>query len=251
MKKIILILIGLFVLSAVVILAVQNSQDRGADKIEENVQLANPASVFCEKEGGVSEIRTNIDGSQRGVCLFNDGSECEEWKFFNSECKKGEIFCKDLCGDGICQEIVCLAIGCPCAETEENCPQDCEANTKLEADQEEIQGNFKITDFITDKKTYTSHQELKAFLTVLSFKETEEVLIKLTGIKPYTRAYIDSSQTINLNSGENEIVFTEITPYCTSGCGGVYPGPYDLIAEIFIGKDLIASSTISINLTNN
>jgi len=34
--------------------------------------------------------------------------------------------CKDLCGDGICQEIVCMAIGCPCAETPESCPQDCE-----------------------------------------------------------------------------------------------------------------------------
>lgn len=33
--------------------------------------------------------------------------------------------CEDLCGDGICQEIVCEAIGCPCAETPESCPQDC------------------------------------------------------------------------------------------------------------------------------
>ena len=33
--------------------------------------------------------------------------------------------CKNLCGDGICQEIVCMAIGCPCPETPENCPQDC------------------------------------------------------------------------------------------------------------------------------
>lgn len=33
--------------------------------------------------------------------------------------------CKDLCGDGICQEIVCMAIGCPCAETKETCPEDC------------------------------------------------------------------------------------------------------------------------------
>jgi len=33
--------------------------------------------------------------------------------------------CKNLCGDGICQEIVCLAIGCPCAETKEICTQDC------------------------------------------------------------------------------------------------------------------------------
>jgi hypothetical protein len=33
--------------------------------------------------------------------------------------------CKDLCGDGICQEIVCMAIGCPCPETQHTCPQDC------------------------------------------------------------------------------------------------------------------------------
>jgi hypothetical protein len=34
-------------------------------------------------------------------------------------------FCKDLCGDGICQEVVCMAVGCPCAETAESCPEDC------------------------------------------------------------------------------------------------------------------------------
>jgi len=33
--------------------------------------------------------------------------------------------CKNLCGDGICQEIVCMAVGCPCAETKESCPEDC------------------------------------------------------------------------------------------------------------------------------
>ncbi|MGH7960514.1 MAG: hypothetical protein ACRERD_01655, partial [Candidatus Binatia bacterium] len=36
-----------------------------------------------------------------------------------------EPACKDLCGDGTCQEIVCMAIGCPCAETPQSCPQDC------------------------------------------------------------------------------------------------------------------------------
>lgn len=33
--------------------------------------------------------------------------------------------CKNLCGDGQCQEIVCMAVGCPCAETHDSCPQDC------------------------------------------------------------------------------------------------------------------------------
>lgn len=33
--------------------------------------------------------------------------------------------CKDTCGDGECAEMVCQAIGCPCAESAETCPQDC------------------------------------------------------------------------------------------------------------------------------
>jgi hypothetical protein len=33
--------------------------------------------------------------------------------------------CKDSCGDGECQAVVCLALGCPCSETKESCPQDC------------------------------------------------------------------------------------------------------------------------------
>lgn len=33
--------------------------------------------------------------------------------------------CKDRCGDGICQEIVCMALGCTCPETPETCAGDC------------------------------------------------------------------------------------------------------------------------------
>jgi hypothetical protein len=33
--------------------------------------------------------------------------------------------CKDLCGDGACQEMVCMAVGCPCAESTTSCPADC------------------------------------------------------------------------------------------------------------------------------
>ncbi len=89
-------------------------------------QLPNPASVNCTQQGGNLDIRTEFDGSQRGFCIFSDGSECEEWQFFRGECQKGSIFCKDLCGDGICQEVVCLAIGCSCSETPETCPKDCQ-----------------------------------------------------------------------------------------------------------------------------
>lgn len=48
--------------------------------------LPNPASVYCEQQGNTLEIRTAKDGSQSGVCIFPDGSECEEWAFYRGEC---------------------------------------------------------------------------------------------------------------------------------------------------------------------
>lgn len=91
----------------------------------DDLEISNPASLYCQEQKGNLEIRTNADGSQKGFCLFEDGSECEEWSFLRGECQKGDIFCQNLCGDGICQEVVCEAIGCPCAETKETCPVDC------------------------------------------------------------------------------------------------------------------------------
>jgi eight-cysteine-cluster-containing protein len=50
-----------------------------------NVGIANPASVYCEEQGYDLEMRTDENGSY-GVCIFPDGSECEEWSFFRREC---------------------------------------------------------------------------------------------------------------------------------------------------------------------
>jgi putative hemolysin len=48
--------------------------------------LSNPASVYCEQRGNRLEIRTASDGSQSGVCVLADGSECDEWAYFRGEC---------------------------------------------------------------------------------------------------------------------------------------------------------------------
>jgi putative hemolysin len=48
--------------------------------------MPNPASVHCEEQGNKLEIRTAADGSQSGVCIFPDGSECDEWAYFRVEC---------------------------------------------------------------------------------------------------------------------------------------------------------------------
>jgi putative hemolysin len=56
----------------------------------EDVGLANPAAVYCEEQGGTVDIRTAADGSQQGFCVFDDGSECDEWAFFNGTCAPGD-----------------------------------------------------------------------------------------------------------------------------------------------------------------
>jgi putative hemolysin len=48
--------------------------------------MPNPASVYCKQNGNKLEIHTAADGSQNGVCVFPDGSTCDEWAYFRGEC---------------------------------------------------------------------------------------------------------------------------------------------------------------------
>jgi putative hemolysin len=48
--------------------------------------MPNPASVYCTQKGNKLEIRTASDGSQSGVCVFPDGSTCDEWAYYRGEC---------------------------------------------------------------------------------------------------------------------------------------------------------------------
>jgi putative hemolysin len=51
-----------------------------------DAELPNPASLYCQEQGHVLEIHTDEQGNQVGVCIFPDGSECDEWAFFRGEC---------------------------------------------------------------------------------------------------------------------------------------------------------------------
>ncbi|HNV97542.1 MAG TPA: DUF333 domain-containing protein [bacterium] len=57
----------------------------------DNTQIANPASVYCIERGGKSEMITDESTGTIGYCVFNDGSSCEEWAFYRSECVPGQI----------------------------------------------------------------------------------------------------------------------------------------------------------------
>ena len=60
------------------------------DNAPSEVGLPNPASTYCEEQGYRVEIRTDDQGNQYGVCVFPDGSECDEWAFYRGECGPSE-----------------------------------------------------------------------------------------------------------------------------------------------------------------
>jgi putative hemolysin len=98
--------------------------------------LANPASVYCEQQGGRVEIVDGPDG-QHGICMLPDGKVCDEWAFFRGECPGEECGeCPQLsppapgwCDDGrvVAGEIdACGCQGAPRCE-----PVACAADAKI------------------------------------------------------------------------------------------------------------------------
>ncbi|MCX6788664.1 MAG: DUF333 domain-containing protein [Candidatus Jorgensenbacteria bacterium] len=54
-----------------------------------NPQIANPASENCVKVGGNLQMQKKEDGSEYGLCYFEDARACEEWALFRGECQVG------------------------------------------------------------------------------------------------------------------------------------------------------------------
>lgn len=45
---------------------------------------------FLQENGGQVELRTNERGAVAGVCVFPDGSECDEWEYYRGTCNSVE-----------------------------------------------------------------------------------------------------------------------------------------------------------------
>ncbi|MEA2064989.1 MAG: DUF333 domain-containing protein [Patescibacteria group bacterium] len=67
--------------------------------------LGNPASINCQEKGGALDIRADFRNQEYGVCVFQDNSECEEWKFFKGKCVQGDFYLNDNIWEG---EIISL-----------------------------------------------------------------------------------------------------------------------------------------------
>lgn len=52
-------------------------------------KIANPASVYCGQSGGELRIEKIGNGSEVGICWFEDGRRCEEWALFRGACPVG------------------------------------------------------------------------------------------------------------------------------------------------------------------
>ena len=90
------------------------------------------APVFGDEASGATKGATLPKSYQECV---DSGGRIEETVPARCALESGVVFveppqgrgsaCKDLCGDGECQEIVCMAVGCPCSESPTTCPKDC------------------------------------------------------------------------------------------------------------------------------
>jgi len=57
---------------------------------DNEIQVANPSSVYCIEQGGKLEARTDENGEVAGYCVFENGLSCEEWAFFRGECQNNQ-----------------------------------------------------------------------------------------------------------------------------------------------------------------
>ncbi|MEJ2512397.1 MAG: DUF333 domain-containing protein [Anaerolineales bacterium] len=89
---------SIFIMSislAIVLSACGGNLNKGKGQ---NANMANPASVYCEEQGYQLEMREDENG-QYGVCIFPDGSECDEWAYFRGECAPGDLESKEQASD--------------------------------------------------------------------------------------------------------------------------------------------------------
>ena len=84
MKRIFTFIIILLALTACTSLQAQTPEPTATNIPQ--ASIPNPASVYCEQNGNKLEIQTAADGSQSGVCIFPDGSTCDEWAYFRGQC---------------------------------------------------------------------------------------------------------------------------------------------------------------------
>jgi len=66
----------------------EKSENSVEDQTGTVVTIANPASVYCEEQGGTLTIVEDAEGNQSGMCKLADGTEVEEWEYYRANHKE-------------------------------------------------------------------------------------------------------------------------------------------------------------------
>ena len=64
-------------------------EEGNAEEGDAFIGVPNPASFYCQEMGYDLKMKETEAGTQ-GICVFPDGSECEEWEFLAGQC--GAVF---------------------------------------------------------------------------------------------------------------------------------------------------------------
>lgn len=75
-----------FILITLVCMMLSTSCYAGQSTSPGEVNMPNPASTYCEDQGYKLEVITAANGNQSSLCIFPDGSFCDEWAFFRGDC---------------------------------------------------------------------------------------------------------------------------------------------------------------------
>ncbi|MFT4303985.1 MAG: hypothetical protein ACMXYG_05435 [Candidatus Woesearchaeota archaeon] len=111
-----------------------------------------------------------------------------------------------------------------------------------------LDNQIEIIEFKSDKEVYSSREDIKFTLIFNSNIENKELSLNINGIRPINYEYIKLFQIYKLKLGRNEVKMTGTAPYCTTGCGGVTPGAYEIIATLKDEEMVIAQKSTVINL---
>lgn len=69
---------------------VDQAEGEGADPF---IGVPNPASFYCEEMGYELEM-VDDNGGTKGICIFPNSAECEEWEFLAGGCAIEWTFCQ-------------------------------------------------------------------------------------------------------------------------------------------------------------
>lgn len=109
---------------------------------------------------------------------------------------------------------------------------------------------IQISSFELNKEVYSSYEDVSFKIVIDSSSRVDNAELNIKGIKLRNIYYLHVSEAIDLKKGTNNFLLRATTPRCTSGCGGVNPGDYELVASLVINESVFSEIESIITLVS-